>query len=256
MQLEGKRLIVTGGARGTGEATVLAAVREGAHVVSLDILNDLAEKVVAAANARGPGKASYRHCDVIDRLSVDAVFEDALAELGGLDALAMIAGDEQQIPVGDLTDELIEKGMRVHVKGTIYTNQAAFGTMRHTGGSIINYSSVAGVDGYPGMPMYSAAKGAVLGFSRGVARDWGKYGIRVNSVLPGVLSPLLEQTYNEMNAEQRVHIEAFWATKVLLGGKLGPPAVAADLNVFLASDASRFITGQTIAVDGGITFTR
>ena len=256
MQLEGKRIVVTGGARGTGEATVLAAVREGAQVFSLDILDDLGEKVAATANAQGPGKVIYRHTDIIDRASVDAVFGEAVTTMGGLDGLAMIAGDEQQIPVGNLTDEDIDKGMRVHVKGTIFTNQAAFRTMKNTGGSIVNYSSVAGVEGYPGMPMYSAAKGAVLGFSRGVARDWGQYAIRVNSVLPGVLSPLLEQTLSEMNAEQRAHIEAFWASKVLLGGKLAAPAVAADLNVFLLGDGSRFITGQTIAVDGGIVFTR
>jgi NAD(P)-dependent dehydrogenase (short-subunit alcohol dehydrogenase family) len=117
MQLEGKRIVVTGGARGTGEATVLAAVREGAQVFSLDILDDLGEKVAATANAQGPGKVTYRHADIIDRASVDAVFDEAVTTMGGLDGLAMIAGDEQQIPVGDLTDDDIDKGMRVHVKG-------------------------------------------------------------------------------------------------------------------------------------------
>jgi len=256
MQLKGKRIIVTGGASGIGAATIRSFAREGAAIVSVDI-NDAAGLAVVEEAARlGPGPISYRHLDVAQSHEVNAVFDEAVSLLGGLDSLAMIAGIEIQKPAEDHTPTDLERQLAVHVTGTAFTNQAAFRHMRNQGGSIINYASHAGVSGMPGMAAYSAAKGAVLAWSRCVAREWGRHMIRVNAVCPGALTELAKSWLAEMDAERRAQIDAWLVANIPLGGKLGTPEDAADLNIFLASDASRYITGGTIAVDGGLTMPR
>jgi NAD(P)-dependent dehydrogenase (short-subunit alcohol dehydrogenase family) len=101
------------------------------------------------------------------------------------------------------------------------------------------------------MPAYGAAKAAILGWTRIVAQDWGKYWIRVNAVCPAVLTPLAEQWFQEMSPDRLALVEDSLARTIPLGGKLGTVDDAANLNLFLASDSARFITGQTIPVDGG-----
>jgi NAD(P)-dependent dehydrogenase (short-subunit alcohol dehydrogenase family) len=256
MQLKGKRIIVTGGASGIGAATVRTFSREGAAVVSVDISDAAGLAVAQAAGELGPGPVIYRHLDVTQAGEVNAVFDEAVALLGGLDSLAMIAGIEVQKPAEDHTPADFSTQLAVHVTGTAFTNQAAFRHLRNTGGSIINYASHAGVSGMPGMAAYSSAKGAVVAWSRCVAKEWGRYMIRVNSVCPGALTELAKSWLAEMDTERRAEIDAWLIANIPLGGKLGTPEDAADLNVFLASDASRYITGGTIAVDGGLTMPR
>jgi NAD(P)-dependent dehydrogenase (short-subunit alcohol dehydrogenase family) len=251
MQLERKRAIITGGASGIAAATVRAFAREGAAVVSLDVNDEQGAEVADEAARLGAGPVSYRHCDISRRDAVTAVFEEEVSRLGGLDVLANIAGIEQQVSAEEVTEDDLDLMFGVHVKGTVFTNQAAFRAMRDAGGSIINYSSFAGVRGFPGMPAYGAAKAAILGWTRIVAQDWGSHWIRVNAVCPAVLTPLAEQWFAEMSPERLAMVEESLARTIPLGGKLGTVDDAANLNVFLASDASRFVTGQTIPVDGG-----
>jgi NAD(P)-dependent dehydrogenase (short-subunit alcohol dehydrogenase family) len=251
MQLEAKRTIITGGASGIAAATVRAFAREGAAVVSLDVNDEDGERVAAEAASLGAGPVTYRHCDISKRDEVIAVFEEEVSRLGGLDVLANIAGIEQQVPGEDVTEEDLDLMFAVHVKGTVFTNQAAFRAMQDAGGSIINYSSYAGVRGFPQMPAYGAAKAAILGWTRIVAQDWGPKWIRVNAVCPAVLTPLAEQWFNEMSPERLAMVEEQLARQIPLGGKLGTVDDAANLNVFLGSDRARFMTGQTIPVDGG-----
>lgn len=256
MQLKGKRIILTGGASGIGAATLKAYASEGAAVFSLDINDEMGNRSAAEAAQMGLGPIIYRHCDISNQDAVNAAFEEATSILGGLDVLAMIAGIGQLNPAEFLTAKDLDRQYDVHVKGTAFTNGAAFKSMQKTGGSIINYASYAGVCGMPGMPSYSAAKGAVLGYSRTIAKDWGPYGIRVNIVCPGVMTELAQSWYDAADAEQRAKIDEWQKHNIPLSGKLGNPEDAAALNVFLASDGSRFITGQTIAVDGGMTMPR
>lgn len=256
MQLKGKRIIVTGGSSGVAAETVRAFAVEGASVVSLDI-NDADGEVVAkeAASATG-AKVLYRHCDITKRSEVDDAFAFAVESMGGLDSLFMIAGDEYPIAYGDIDEDDIQRGMAVHVTGTILTNQAAFKYLKEAGGAIVNYSSYAGIDGMPGMPVYSAAKGAVATWTRTVAKDWGQYWIRVNTVCPSVMTPLAQKWYDDMDPERRAAIDAWTQANMPLGGGLGDVRDVASVNVFLASDASRFMTGQLLGVDGGATFPR
>src|SRR5213593_4151898 len=145
MLLRDRRIIVTGGASGIAAATVRAYAREGARV---------------AAQA-GPG-VTYYHCDISRRVEVDDVFARAAAAMGGLDVLANVAGVERGTPAEDIPDAEWDLVFAVNVKGTLYTNQAAFRHMKGRGGRIINFGSGAGIRGQRGSAHYSAAKGAVM----------------------------------------------------------------------------------------------
>jgi NAD(P)-dependent dehydrogenase (short-subunit alcohol dehydrogenase family) len=247
MLLAGKRIIVTGGASGIGAATVRAYAREGASVVSLDV-DDKGGKAVAEA-----AEVSYRHCDVSDRSEVRAVFAAAIDELGGLDVLAHIAGIERGVPAEDIPEDEWDQVLDVNAKGTMLTNQVAFTAMREHGGAIINFGSAAGVLGQPGSAHYSASKGAVLAWTRTAAREWGQYGIRVNAVAPGMWTPMFDAHRERLGADGAAMLDLAMAQMVPLGGKLGDAeADMAPVMVFLASDASHFITGQTLPVDGGL----
>lgn len=247
MQLTGKRIIVTGGASGIGAATVRAYAGEGAKVVSLDVEDGGGEVVAKDAGT------TYRHCDVSDRGEVNDVFATAVGELGGLDALAHIAGIEPSSPAEDTPEDEWDQVLGVNAKATMFTNQAAFRAMRATGGAIINFSSPAGIEGQAGSAAYAASKGAVLGWTRTVAHEWGRYGIRVNAMAPVMSTPMLERHRARLTPEEQQGMDFVLAGRIPLGGKPGDPdADMGPVMVFLASDASHFITGQTLCIDGGM----
>jgi NAD(P)-dependent dehydrogenase (short-subunit alcohol dehydrogenase family) len=252
MRLEGRRVIVTGGARGIGEATVRAFVGEGARVASLDVLDTSGEKVVTDASATGPGSAIYRHCDVAQRSEVEAVVGAVVAEFGGLDVLANVAGVERRAAAEEITDEEWELVLGVNVRGTMLTNQAAFHAMQTTGGRIINVGSDAGLAPYPNGAHYSASKGAVMAWTRTVAAEWGRFGITVNSLVPAIWTPMYDEYRARLSPAELAQHDAMMQGRVPIGGKLGDPdRDLAPVMVFLASDDSHFVTGQIISVNGG-----
>lgn len=255
MLLDGKKAVITGGSSGIAAATVRTFAREGAAVVSVSRNRERGERVAREAAELGPGPITFKCLDVTKRTDVNLVFDEAADELGGFDVLAMVAGIAIQKKAEDYLEEDADQEFAVHGKGTIFTNQAAFRHMKATGGSIINYASFAGTDGMPGMGVYSAAKGAVLAWSRSVAKDWAQYGIRVNCVNPYVMTELAASWLAEMDDDRRAEIDA-WSESYVPMGRYGEPEDAANLNVFLASDLSKFVTGQTIGVDGGLTITK
>jgi NAD(P)-dependent dehydrogenase (short-subunit alcohol dehydrogenase family) len=249
MLLQGKRIIVTGGANGIAAATVRAYAREGATVWSVDVDDERGRQVATDA-----GKAvTYRHCDIAQREQVFAVFDEAARAMGGLDALANVAAVERGTPAEDIPDAEWDFVMSVNVKGTLYTNQAAFRHLKDGGGSIINFGSGAGIRGQRGSAHYSASKAAVMSWTRTVAQEWARYGIRVNSVVPAIWTQMYDAYRERMTDQERTIHDMAMAHVIPLGGKLGDPdRDAAPLMVFLASDMSRFITGQAIPVDGGM----
>jgi NAD(P)-dependent dehydrogenase (short-subunit alcohol dehydrogenase family) len=259
MLLEGKRIIVTGGVTGIGRATVLEMAREGAQVVSMSRAAPEADNVLSLieqAAKVGPFAVTHLQVDVAKQDQVDAAFDRAVAHMGGLDAMANHAGWALEKLAEDLTESDLWQMYSVNMCGTAFTSIASFRHMKHTGGSIINYASYAGVQGMPGLPAYSASKGAVLAYSRVIAKDWARYWIRTNVVCPAIETELFEAWCAQMPPERLELINAFAKTHIPLGGTQGKPIDAAHLNVFLASDRSRFITGQTIGVDGGLTMPR
>ena len=249
MLLRERRIIVTGGASGIAAATVRAYAREGARVASLDVNDEGGRRVAAEA---GPNVAYY-HCDVSRRAEVDDVFARAVTAMGGLDVLANVAGVERGTPAEDIPDAEWDLVFAVNVKGTLYTNQAAFRHMQARGGHIINFGSGAGIRGQRGSAHYSAAKAAVMGWTRTVAQEWARYNITVNSVVPAIWTPMYDAHRARMSpGELSIHDLAMQHV-IPLGGRLGDPdRDIAPVMVFLAGDGARFITGQAIAVDGGM----
>ncbi|KDA05370.1 3-oxoacyl-ACP reductase [Microbacterium sp. CH12i] len=252
-EIEGKRIIVTGGARGIAETVVRAFAAAGARVVSFDVSDDAGAKVAAEATATGPGSVVYRHVDVSNRAETFAAVDSAVAELGGLDSLFHIAGVERSGPVEDITEADLDVILNVNVKGTFFINQAVFPHLKTNGGAIVNFGSDAGLAPYPNGAHYAASKGAVMAFDRTAAAEWGPFGVRVNTVVPAMWTPMYNEHRERMNAEELAAHDAIMGAMVPLGGRLGDPATdIAPVLVFLASDASRFITGQIISVNGGL----
>lgn len=255
--LDGRRVIVTGGSSGLGAALVGAFVAEGARVVAMSRNRSAGESIVAAANERGPGCAAYVRCDVSEKASVNGAFGQAVGILGGLDALAHAAGVELHAPAESIRLEDWELVFATNARGTFLTNQAAFAHLRERGGRIVNFASGAGVTGMPGGAHYSAAKGAVLAWTRTAAQEWGRFGITVNALAPAIWTPMYDGHRARMTPPQLAAHEADIAGRMPIDGKLGDPERDfVPVLVFLVGEGSGFITGQTIAVDGGMCMVR
>jgi NAD(P)-dependent dehydrogenase (short-subunit alcohol dehydrogenase family) len=252
--LEGRRVVVTGGARGMAAAGVRAFVREGAAVVVLDVLDDLGAQVVAEATAAGSGTASYLHCDISDRNAVEAAFAAAAERLGGLDGLVHAAAIERAAPAEEITDAEWQRVLDVNLTGTFLTNQAAFPYLKANGGGrIVNYASGAALYPYQRGAHYSASKAGVISWTRTIAHEWGKYGIAAVAVNPSIWTPMYQEFRDRLSPDELVEHDRKKAEQIPLGGRLGDPdRDMAPVLVFLLGDGARFITGQIISVDGGM----
>lgn len=256
MALDQKKIIVTGAAQGIGASAVRAYVAAGADVVAMDVDSEKGEAVAASADAAGPGSAFFVKCNVADRAEVDASFDAAVRRLGKLDVLAHIAGVHRHAVTHDVPDETLAWLFNVNVNGTIYTNGAAYRHMPH-GGSIINFGSESGLTAEINNAVYGASKAAVHAWTRSVAREWGKRGIRLNAVLPYMVTPMYERFREALSEEDLAAHDKATAEQIPLGGKFGDADTdLAPVLVFLASEGSRFITGQLIPVDGGLVSVR
>jgi 3-oxoacyl-[acyl-carrier protein] reductase len=253
MELNAKRIIVTGCARGMGAATVRAYVGAGARVVGMDLAEEDGQKVCVEASATGPGSAAYLKVDVADYESVEAMFAEAVGQLGGLDTLAHPAAIHAGSDAGDVTVDDWDRMFAVNVRGTMITNQVARKHIKESGGgSIINFGSISGQRPEPTAAAYSAAKGAVHAWTRTAAGTWGADNIRVNAILPAMATPMYYEARKRATEEENT--ASFWRNQqpIALGQEYGDPdRDLGPVMVFLASDASRFITGQLIPVDGG-----
>ena len=253
--LKGKRIIVTGSARGMGEATLNAYVQAGADVVGMDVSDDDGHLISEKANKTGPGQCSYIHVDVSEKSSVDESFSRAVEILGGLDVLAHPAAIQRASNASNVSVEDWDLMFSVNVKGTMLTNQVAYKYMKESGGgSIINFGSISGLRPEPSASAYSAAKGAVHSWTRTASGSWGKDNIRVNAILPAMATPMYYAARERSTEEE--NIVSHWRNSVpiSLGQEYGNPEKdLAPVMVFFASESSRFITGQLIPVDGGQT---
>ncbi|MBF6620410.1 MAG: SDR family oxidoreductase [Patulibacter sp.] len=249
-QIEGQRIIITGGASGMGEAAARRFVREGAHVAVLDVQDDRGAAIVAAANAEGPGRAVYQRCDVRSRDGVQTAFASAVEDLGGLDAHLQCAGVDRIKPAAEMTEDEWDFVVDINLKGTFLTNQAAFPHLRENGGRVINFASSAGLIMFPGHGHYVASKAGVIAWSRSLAREWGEHGITVNSFLPFAETPMIDELREALGEDGAAGFDEHAAAVPL--GRIGDPETdIVPVLLFLLSDASRYITGQIMAVDGG-----
>jgi NAD(P)-dependent dehydrogenase (short-subunit alcohol dehydrogenase family) len=244
-RLDGKVAIVTGASSGLGVATAQGLAAAGADVVIGARRLDMLEDTKALVEKLGR-RCVTRQTDVTDVDDCTALVAAAVDELGGCDVLVNNAGvGGDYLPAFEDTPEHFRGVVDVNLHGSYWMAQAA-GRVMKPGSSVVNISSVMAVTTAK-MPAaaYSASKAAVLGLTRDLAAQWGDKGIRVNAILPGVF--LTEATANYSPNYQRKLIDA----RVPIG-RLGDPSEIASAVVFLASDASGYITGTAIPVDGGI----
>lgn len=258
MDLAGKRIVVTGSARGMGAATVRAYVDAGANVIAMDVNDETGAAVAAEAAANGPGSADYLSVDVADKDSVTKAFAQANEMLGGLDVLAHPAAIQRSSDASEVSVEDWDLMFAVNVRGTMLTNQAAHGYMKAAGGgSIINFGSISGLRPEESAAAYSAAKGAVHSWTRTAAGTWGKDNVRVNAILPAMATPMYLEARARSTEEENT--ASYWRNlqSIALGQDYGDPDKdLGPVMVFFASDASHFITGQLVPVDGGQTSIR
>jgi NAD(P)-dependent dehydrogenase (short-subunit alcohol dehydrogenase family) len=251
--LAGKAALVTGAGAGIGRAIARALAREGARVCVTDLDGAAAANVAAAIGSA----ATADPLDVTDAAAVAAVFARAVERFGRLDIVCANAGVSTMNAVADLSEREWDFNMNVNAKGVFLTNQAAVRHFRKRpgGGVIVNTASLAGKLGAPYLAHYTASKFAVVGFTQALSREVAREGIRVNCVCPGYVRTSMQARELEWEAKLRgMGVEAIRAEYVANTplGRLEEPEDVADVVVFLAGDAARFMTGQAIGVDGGI----
>ena len=247
MLLKDKTAIVTGGGRGIGRVICFTLARAGAHVVIGDIDLPAAEETAGDITTETGVKAIAVEANVTDKAALEAMMAACMAEFGRLDILVNNAGVFPIAPVAMMTEEVWDRVSDIDLKGVFLCCQAALGPMRASGGGrIINMASVSGIVGAIGFTAYGAAKAGVSGFTRSLAREVAAMNITVNAVAPGIVdNEMTYQTFPKAALDQYI-------TQVPLR-RLTAPEDVANLVQFLASDQAAYITGQTIAVDGGYT---
>jgi NAD(P)-dependent dehydrogenase (short-subunit alcohol dehydrogenase family) len=246
--LQGKVAIVTGGAAGIGAAAATALAEEGARVVIVDVQDERGEELAHQLTEKG-AVALYVHCDVADDRQVAAMVARTVDAFGHLDVAFNNAGIEgQPAPTADCTPDNWARTIAVNLTGVWHCMRHEIPRMLEAGGgSIINCSSVAGLVGSPNVPAYVASKHGVVGLTKTAALEYAETGIRVNAVCPGVIRTEMIDRFTAGDPEA---LEQLAASEPV--GRLGTPDEVADAVVWLASDRSSFVTGQALAVDGGM----
>ncbi len=240
-ELDGRVALVTGGARGQGAAEAAIFSREGAEVVIADVLDEQGERTAGSLGCR------YHHLDVTSETEWEAVVADVVDRTGRLDILMNNAGIFRPARLVNTSTELWNQTVAINQTGVFFGMRAAAKAMIEAGngGSIINTSSVAGLEGTFGSTAYGATKWAVTGMTKVVAKEVGKHGIRVNSIHPGVIvTDMITDMLAGGQDEKMVARQPI--------GRLGTAEDIAEMALFLASDRSSYCTGQAFTVDGGI----
>jgi NAD(P)-dependent dehydrogenase (short-subunit alcohol dehydrogenase family) len=239
--LAGRVCIVTGGAQGIGEACIRRFAREGAQVVIADI--DDSRGATLAAELGG----LYVHCDVGDKVQVDALVAQTLAAHGRIDVLVNNAGIFRAADFLEVTEADFDAVLRINLKGSFLVGQAVARVMAGAGkGSIINMSSVNAVLTIPTIASYNVSKGGINQLTRVMALALADKGIRVNAVAPGTIATELAAKAVLTSPEATARIMSRTPMK-----RLGQPSEIADTVAYLASDAASYITGEIVVVDGG-----
>lgn len=250
--LQGKRVFVTGGGTGIGEAIVKAFVEQGAVVAFVDIAREASEALCAnlAANLADSSHTApvFRHCDITDIPALQRTMAELAGELGDFDVLVNNAANDQRHDIENVSLDYWDERIAINQRPMFFTAQAVLpGMKKKGGGAIINFSSMSWHAKGAGYPVYATTKAAVIGLTRSLARDLGPFGVRVNTVTPGWVMTQ-RQIDLWVDAEAEVDIKKAQC----LPGKLMPDDVAAMV-LFLGADDSKMCTAQDFVVDAGWT---
>ncbi|WP_225983787.1 SDR family NAD(P)-dependent oxidoreductase [Epidermidibacterium keratini] len=246
LSLAGRAAFVTGGSRGIGLACARALAQRGADIAISGSADPDGLQAKAAELADEFGVTAIGLvCDNAEPSQIPAAYKTIRSELGRLDVLVNNAGIMEGALIGMIGNDVLRRTMAINVEGAIAHLQAAAKLLRRAkGGSIINLTSILGVEGRAGQTVYAASKAAVIGATKSAAKELAGEQIRVNAVAPGFISTDLTAALDE--AEREATVEA------IAMGRAGTPEDVADTVLYLASDLSKYVTGQVIGVDGGM----
>jgi 3-oxoacyl-[acyl-carrier protein] reductase len=244
--LGGRTVAVTGASRGIGAATCLACARQGAKVLMLGRDLVALERRRESIESEVPGASLFAiEVNVCDPESVKIAFQRIFREHRELHVLVANAGVLEDALIGMVTSDQIERVFSTNAFGVIYCCQYASRLMARTGGgSIVNVSSIVGANGNAGQSVYAGSKAAVIGITQSLAKELASANIRVNAVAPGLIDTEMIRSLPTAQFQERKN-----SIKM---GRVGTPEEVADVILFLASDMSRYVTGQVIGVDGGM----
>lgn len=242
--LDGKRAVVTGAGQGLGEAIARGFLAEGASVVLADINEVTVNEARARLEKETGGRAMAVVCDVADEDSVSGLAAATVDAFGGIDVWVNNAGILRNGTVAEVSLAEFRQLIDVHVQGSWLGVKYASAVMASGGGgSIINMSSIGGKAGLPGQATYSTAKAAIIGLTKATAKELAPAGIRVNTILPGIMRTGMTAQLDPDDLAARL--------KDIPLGRLGEPNEIADAAVYLASRMSSYVTGALLEVSGG-----
>ncbi|TDU00839.1 2-hydroxycyclohexanecarboxyl-CoA dehydrogenase [Azorhizobium sp. AG788] len=249
--LEGRRVILTGGASGIGRATALRLMEEGCIVGIFDLdLAGAVETINQGINAKGQGFAFS--CDISDHKAVTAAVDAFETDVGPVELLANVAGWDRPIAFTETDLQFWDKVISINLYGPLNLHHVVLPRMAQRGfGRVVNVSSDAGRVGSSGEAVYSACKGGIIAFTKTVAREMARKGIILNVIAPGPTdTPLFDEFAKSSPSGGKI---AEGLARAIPLGRLGLPADYPGTIAFLLSDDAAFITGQTISVSGGLT---
>lgn len=244
--LRDRVVLITGGATGIGEALVRAFALQGARVAFFDVQDEPAIALRNELSVAGCTAPLYLRCDLTDVAALKESVERVLAATGTVDVLVNNAANDQRHATEEVTPEFFDRGIAINLRPQFFMIQSVLPAMKKAGrGSIINMSSISWIIPTTGLPVYIAAKAAIVGLTRTLAHELGPHGIRVNAVLPGAIAT---------EKQKRLVYTPEYSEKILANQALKrqiQPEDVARLALFLASDDAGAITNQSYVIDGG-----
>ncbi len=246
--LKNKVVFITGGASGIGASMVAAFVEQEAKVAFVDLNQNIAAKLIASLSSIATSNVWFKAIDVTKSEALQQAISEAANHFGRLDVLVNNVGNDSRQDIEQISAHNWHKCMQVNLDPAFFASQAVYNIMkRNASGSIINFSSIHALIGLQHMTAYATAKAGLMGMTKALSKEFGEHNIRVNAIVPGWVA-----TDRQLSSWLTKKEEEKWMESMALKKRISPKDVA-NLALFLASDDSALITGQSMIIDGGRT---